>query len=336
MRIGALTLVLLVAAAAQADSWAPFEDYRVKSPRGSASLLLRKADRDTVTFVLATEANRVRGTLSWIPSEVEVLEDGEGAVLFETYAHGYGHGKTFVRLNAKGETAWKLGVGDLKLGAEWTRYTRSDASICYCLFWAVDGKRVFLVTTQGSIRFIDLKGGAVSVLPASDALAYVRKWAAGVGADRTRRDFERLAALHMSKIEVLDRNGIRMWQLTRPNPFRAEWEPSFLRQLLRADADAVVRVALRDPSLRGLALSIASFMGDDGVAPVLEALAESNKPWTVFPEMQPEFSRRLCAALSDTLPNLDEASRVRTVAWLTELLKRKPNPRAQALLDARR
>ena len=304
-----LLLLIVFCAEIRADSWSPFEDYRAVSPHRTAYLIARKADKGGLAFELARSGTVVaRGTLSWRPSEIQALEDGRGAVLFETYAHGYGHGLAFARMDGRGRILWKLDVKDLKLDGEWKRYDRSDASVLYVSFWWVEKGRIGLLTTLGTVRFIDLESGKVSVI--ADGMPVVRKWASSVAADRGVDPFRRIAAYHLSRPEA----DVRVWKSARSDPFQ-------LQKDLGKDSDAVVRWALAIPELRPFELSICSAMGAAGVAPVLDAMAKSGGAWSSMPsQFERHFPQRLCDGLAVRFAGMDAAARLRAIGLIAASL----------------
>ena len=145
-------LVLLLAAAAFADTWVAFGTKTFRSPDGTRKLIV-KENRE---FVFGD----VSGTLPQLPFEAFVFDGNRGAVLFEWYGQ-IGTGDTLALLKADGTFGWRLSLGDLFDRKVIDTFMKTASSVWWNRAWWVDEDRnkAVLVSKGGHVREVDLKNG---------------------------------------------------------------------------------------------------------------------------------------------------------------------------------
>ncbi|MFQ5844464.1 MAG: hypothetical protein ACE5JG_05680, partial [Planctomycetota bacterium] len=185
MRIRVLLILVLLAAAVAADSWAPWAPRLAVSPGGRHYLVARETvnPRGRVEFELCRRragAGRiagpvrrdprdrllVRGVYAQLPVEIRVLDGEPAAVFFENYGD-IGRAHSLALLDARGEVRWRLELEDLFTGPEVRQFVQTSASIWWYAGWWLDERRgkAVLVSKVASLREVDLRTGNVGEPP---------------------------------------------------------------------------------------------------------------------------------------------------------------------------
>jgi hypothetical protein len=152
-------LLLLLAAAARADSWAEFGTRTYVAPDKRHSLVAWHERSGGVGYELRAGGQVIaKGKAPQLPLEVHVLSGTPAAILFEQYGY-VGRGDTLQRLGKDG-LAWRMKVGEAALAG--ARKTMS--ATWWARTWWVDEPRgrVVLVARNGYLAEVDLETGKLS------------------------------------------------------------------------------------------------------------------------------------------------------------------------------